>query len=128
MRTYTNHYTIHCVPVDPGSMEACEVHFTITHTRLVPNIPQKALSETHHHSNPVWIIITHLAHTWPPHYSNHTISQLLLNPLNWYQMADREKKSKTPKDLSNRLEIWTIQNNHVLLNNGFKCNTDDVNS
>ena len=86
-------------------MEACETHFAITHTWLVPNIPQKVLSEAHHHTNSVWIVITHLAHTWPPCYSNHTTSRLLLlHPMKGYQMADREKKWKTPKDLS---PSWT---------------------
>ena len=75
-------------------MKTCEVHFPITRIRLVPNIPQKALSEAHHHSNLVWIIITYLAHTWPSRYDNHTTScLLLLCPINMgNQVADREEK------------------------------------
>ena len=59
-------------------MQACEAHFTITHTQLVPNIAQKVLSEAHHHLSSVWNIITYLVHTQPPHYINHTTSQPLL--------------------------------------------------
>ena len=84
------HYPLytHCVPVDPGFVEACEVCFTIACTQLVPNIPRKVLRRVHLYWHPMENSSTHVLSPLPGHkqcvdHTHHLPPQTPLLHIHW---------------------------------------------